>query len=292
MTIRDYRTSLKQFLPVEGGRIAYTLAGDPAAPPLILIHGWLSHGGVWRTLAEMLQQRYACVMIDLLGLGDSDKPTDGDYSIAAQGRRVLALADALGMSRFAVMGHSMGGQIALCIAGQLAPERVTALVDVSGVATGKLMNYVTTFTLPRMRMALGQAWVWRLTRWYSQWPLLARFEFGTWFHQPQSLPFADWAIDRHYALQPDMHTSAYRAGQAILAADLTAHLPRIAAPTLVLFGAQDAVVPLSEGEIVAQTVPGARLKLLEGCGHFPMLEQVDKTRAIINAFLTDHPWRG
>jgi pimeloyl-ACP methyl ester carboxylesterase len=288
MTIRDYRTSLKQFLPVEGGRIAYTLAGDPDAPPLILIHGWLSHGGVWRTLADMLQQKYACVMIDLLGMGDSDKPADGDYSIAAQCRRVLALADALGMGRFALMGHSMGGQIALCIAGQLAPERVVALVDVSGVATGKLMPYVTNFILPRMRMALGLPWVWKLTRWYSQWPLMARFEFSDWFYRSQNLPFADWAIDRHYAMQPEMHTSAYRAGQAIIAADLTADLPSITAPTLVLFGAQDAVVPLSEGETVARAVPGASLKVLDKCGHFPMMEQVDQTRAIIKSFLEEH----
>ncbi|HUN08810.1 MAG TPA: alpha/beta hydrolase [Aggregatilineales bacterium] len=292
MAIRDYRTSLKQFLPVEGGRIAYTLAGDPSAPPLIFIHGWLSHGGIWRTLAEMLQQKYSCVMVDLLGLGDSDKPSDGDYSIAAQGRRVLALADALGIQRFTLIGHSMGGQIALCIAGQLAPERVVALVDVSGVATGKLMPTVRNIFLPRMRMALGQPWVWKLTRWYNQWPVMARLEFSNWFYNSHQIPFADWAIDRHYALQPDMHTSAYRTGQAIMVTDLSAYLSSITVPTLVLFGAQDAVVPVREGEVVAECVPGARLKLLDNCGHFPMLEKAEPTRAVIKAFLEEHLQQG
>src|SRR5688572_33414155 len=108
----------------QNDKLMYTTVGHPAAPPLLLVHGWLSYRGVWRQTMEAFKDSHYCVAIDLLGFGNSDKPAGGDYSIAAQGQRVLQLANALGLDRFALMGHSMGGQIALCVASMLAPARV------------------------------------------------------------------------------------------------------------------------------------------------------------------------
>jgi 2-hydroxymuconate-semialdehyde hydrolase len=92
-------------------QLTYTTAGHADAPPLLLIHGWLSYRGVWQQTMEAFKDSHYCVAIDLLGFGNSDKPADADYSIAAQGQRVLQLANALGIDRFTLMGHSMGGQI-------------------------------------------------------------------------------------------------------------------------------------------------------------------------------------
>ena len=130
----------RHFINADGERIAYQTVGNPSNPPIILIHGWTSFTGVWETTVPLLKSDFYLVMPDLLGHGLSDKPHDADYSIEAQARRVLALADMLGLSDFALIGHSMGGQTALTIAARLAPERITRLVSVSGVVSGALSN--------------------------------------------------------------------------------------------------------------------------------------------------------
>ncbi len=86
------RRTEQQYLTIDGHCIAYITAGDPAAPPLVMVHGWLSHAGVWRSTFEAFQDSHFCVAIDLLGLAASDKPANGDYSIPAQAKLVLALS--------------------------------------------------------------------------------------------------------------------------------------------------------------------------------------------------------
>jgi pimeloyl-ACP methyl ester carboxylesterase len=135
-------TQTEQPRTPDGYTLVYTIAGQPGALPVMMVHGWLSHRGVWRQTIDALQDSHCCVAIDLLGFGDSDKPARADYSIPAQGRRVLQLADALGWERFALMGHSMGGQIALCIASMLAPHRITQLVSVAGGVSARLNPYL------------------------------------------------------------------------------------------------------------------------------------------------------
>ena len=123
-------------------QLTYTTAGRPDNPPLLMIHGWFSHRGVWQQTVEALKNDYYCVTVDLLGFGDSDKPADADYGINAQAERILCLADILGFDRFTLIGHSMGGQTALCIASMLAPERVSKLVNVAGVVSARLTPYI------------------------------------------------------------------------------------------------------------------------------------------------------
>ncbi len=137
----------------EGHTLRYALAGSPEKPPILMIHGYDSSHHVWRTTVPTLETDMYCVAIDLLGHGDSSIDRNGDYSIEAQGRRVLALADKLGLDRFSLIGHSMGGQTALCIASMLAPGRVDKVVDVSGVVSARLTAFVerTVFRPWRLR---------------------------------------------------------------------------------------------------------------------------------------------
>jgi pimeloyl-ACP methyl ester carboxylesterase len=275
----------KQYLTIDGHRIAYLTAGDPSAPPLVLAHGWLLHAGFWRQTIEAFRDTHYCIAVDLLGLADSDKPANADYSIPAQAKRVLALADALALKKFTLIGHSMGGQIALYIASVLAPERVFRLVDVDGVSTGKLDPYVTRFMLPRLRMAVGKPWLWTLSRRMSRLYPVARVEFQTWFYNFNAIPFADWGPEREAAMQPGMDISAVRCGEAILAADLSNSLARIKCPTLVIFGDHDRVVPISEGHIVHEKVANSHIVVFDNCGHFPMLEQTTRYLDVLRFFL-------
>jgi pimeloyl-ACP methyl ester carboxylesterase len=270
---------------LDGHTLVYSTAGRPGAPPLLLVHGWFSFRGVWWQTMAALQDSHFCVALDLLGFGHSDKPEDADYSIEAQGRRILQLADILGLDRFDLAGHSMGGQIALCVASMLAPERVNRLVSVAGVVSARLTPLVENTVYRQTEIGMANPWLFDLARWLVRYRWYAYRSFRSWFHEMDAVPFDQWAVDRRMAFQPGIIVSAYKAGRAIHDLDLTAHLPRISAPTLAIFGRQDAVVLLSDGHLVDQHVPDSRLVLIDHCGHFPMYERPRQYLEALRGFL-------
>lgn len=274
----------KQFITIEQQQLAYIDAGDPALPVVVMIHGWMSHSRVWRHTLLQLQDRYRCLAVDLLGYGHSARPPGADYSIEAQGRRVLALLDALGIDRFTLIGHSMGGQISLCIAAQLAPERVIRVIDVAGVVSGRLQPYPRYIVLPRAWVAQYLPFLVRLSRSAARLPAYRRVEFSSW--SLNHLPLAEWDEDVALALPPDCHHAIYPSGKAIISTDLSSALGQIRVPTLVIFGTADRVVPPEEGDLVAQRVPHCRIVRLAGTGHFPMLERRAEFHDAVNTFLS------
>ncbi|MBI5671172.1 MAG: alpha/beta hydrolase [Chloroflexi bacterium] len=281
----DHYAAMRQFVTIDGHRLGYISAGNPAAPPLLLVHGWLSHARTFRQTMEALQERYYCVSVDLPGHGFSDKPKDGDYSIQAQAARVLKLADALGLDRFAYIGHSMGGMIGLYLAATLAPERITRLVDVSGVANGLLSPYVRYVLTPIYALGAVLPSIWAFSRVAMNWRWYAYTYDRALYANPYKSFEPASAEDRQMALMPGNEIPAYRDLQAIRAVNLADALPRIQTPTLVLFGRQDKTVPLENAYLVQRCVPGAQLVLLDNCGHVPMTEQPEAYLNAVSAFL-------
>src|SRR5688572_24426260 len=184
-------------------QLHYATAGSPENPPLIMLHGYTSSQHVWRTTIPALEGQFYCVALDLLGHGESDLLPDGDYNIVAQGKRVLALADKLGFERFSLIGHSMGGQISLCIASMLAPERVEYLIDVSGVVAAKLTPFVEAYTFRPVRLLYGTPFAYLLenyTRIFgTRFKFAARIQFASWWYDFDSRDFDWWRIDRELA---------------------------------------------------------------------------------------------
>ncbi|PWH12997.1 MAG: hypothetical protein DDG60_11330 [Anaerolineae bacterium] len=258
---------------VNGQRLVATIEGNSQKPPLFLIHGWMSHRGVWRQTLPQLEEKYYCIALDLLGFGHSDKPEDGDYSIQMQGRRILAIADALGLQKFSLLGHSMGGQIAMCIAAMLAPERVEKLVSVAGVVTGQLSDLVEKQVYPLVKFGYKRPWVYRLSRALMHNRLYVNWAFRPWFYDIRKIPLRDFNLDRHFALNPAGHISIYQAGQAIHNLDISKHLRKIKAYTLLIYGENDLTVPIEQAYIAQTAIPNNDLAILKKCGHFPMFEK-------------------
>ncbi len=274
----------------EGYTLHYVTAGDPENPPLFLIHGYLSSHHVWRQTMPVLQERYHCIAVDLFGHGRSEIDPAGDYSIPAQGERILALANELGYERFSLMGHSMGGQISLYIAAQLAPERVVRLVDVAGVVGARLSTYVERKVFPLVEMvtrlpllSLAAEVFGRLTVPRFRWA--AYTQCGYWFRDVTALDFGSWRVDREQATVPGIRHTWTGGREAIYGTDVTPHLGDIQAPTLVIFGKQDAVVPLEDARVAADNIPDSCLVLIDHCGHFPMFEQTDEYLDAVRAFM-------
>ena len=277
----------EQTIACDNGKLTYAAMGDPAAPPLLLIHGWLSYRGVWRQTMEAFKDSHYCVAIDLLGFGDSDKPAGADYSIAAQGQRILQVANTLSFDRFTLMGHSMGGQIALCLASMLAPARVAKLVSVAGIVSARLTPGVEQANVSAVALGARVPQIYPLSRWLFRYQWFLRSTFKAWFYNMDAVPLDEWAVDRYMAFQPGVHISAHKAAQAIHALNLTSQLARIISPTLAIAGQQDAVVLVSDSRLVKQHVPDSRLVLIDECGHFPMYEKWQPYLEALRAFLVD-----
>ena len=277
---------MTDYLRVYNQRIAYTEAGSSSNPPVLFLHGIMSHHGVWARTIETLKQDFHCVAIDHLGFGESDKPNPADYSIAKQAERALKVADHFGFEKFVVAGHSMGGQIATYLTINLAPERVHKLVSVSGVVTGGLSNWVQNFT--RKTVDAGEKFpaiysaslaLTKISKAYSY------FVFSPWFFNIRKLPYELWKLDRQMAFSSDISYSTPRAWDSLNATDLTPSLKNITAPTLVIFGSQDGTVPVSQAHIFKENLPTTQLELIEECGHFPMYENFDEYINPLQGFL-------
>jgi 2-hydroxy-6-oxonona-2,4-dienedioate hydrolase len=275
-------TGYRQFLTIDGHRLGYVVCGDPASPPLLMVHGWLSHARFWRQTMAAFEQSHYCVAVDLLGHGYSDKPRDGDYSISAHAGRVLKVADALGLTKFAYIGHSMGGQIGLSLTLN-APERVTRLISVDGVVTGRLTAYMRYVETPILWLGSIFPPIWNVSRVLMRYRWYSNIFDKALFYQPILLPFD--GEDRQMAMARGNETLAYRGLQAIAALDLTDSLPKIKTPTLAIFGNYDNCVPVSDGRLIEQKVPGSKLALIEECGHTPMLEQPGQYLDMVREFL-------
>ncbi len=267
--------------------LAYTRHGNPANPPLLLVHGWLSHKGVWASTIDRLQATHYCIAVDLLGFGESDKPPDAAYSIVAQAKRVLEVADMLGWDTFALVGHSMGGQIATYIAAVAAPHRVTTLIAVAPVVTGQLSRDVNLRT-PLFEVAryvpVGYAVARVLGRWrFVVWALNG----VAWFRNITVLPREIWHDESQMFYRPSMRISIPEAGRSIRQTALTPHLPDVTAKAMVIFGTEDNTAPCEQGNIFAEGVPSAEQVVIEACGHFPMYEGFGEYIAVVTRFLAE-----
>lgn len=277
---------MQTFQTSQGHRLTYSTMGQPENPPIIMIHGWFSHRGVWETTMQHYAEHHYCIAIDLLGFGESNKPSTNEYTIEAQAKRVLELIDNLGFDQFILVGHSMGGMISLYIAAELAPDRVIKVVSVAGVVTNRLHRRVEWLAYPLVALTYYAPIVGRITNYLSQYRWAAHSVFRSWFYKMDNPPFDTWAKDRWYATNDQMSNSGYWAGQAIHHMDLTDRLKQIKAPTLAIFGKQDGTVHVSDGRLVDEQVPDSSLALIDQCGHFPMYEQPDAYLRAMGEFIT------
>lgn len=276
--------AMRQFVNIGGETLGYVRVGTPGKPPLILVHGWMSHARFWRTTMEALGQEYDCIAVDLYGFGFSDRKRWADYSIETQAKRVFALATSLGIRTFSLMGHSMGGGIVLHMAAQ-HPERVQKVIDVAGVVTGKVTPYLrrTLTSAVRIGYFLPQIW-WvsrvgmRHWRWYKH-----IYADNAMTYEKDVIPLG--GEDVLMSIRPGCEASTYHALNAINRIELTAQLKTIRVPTLILFGANDNTVPLSEGHHAHTHVPNSQMIVYDRCGHEPMLEIPERFLADVKAFL-------
>jgi pimeloyl-ACP methyl ester carboxylesterase len=241
------------------------VAGDDGAQPVLLLHAW---GESRRSFDRLIPHLTGCRIYapDLRGQGDADKPETG-YSLAGMAEDTTAVLDALDVPHAAVVGSSSGGYIAQQLA-VAHPERVSALV-LAGSPVSLLGRPAFADEVDRLTDPLDEDWVRASLSWF---PLV--HQVPAWFLE-----------DR---VRDGLKMPA-RAWQATLGGLTSATPPTesgtISAPALLLWGAQDGILPRSSQDQLVARIPGAALKVYPDVAHMVLWEVPDRVASDVLAFL-------
>jgi pimeloyl-ACP methyl ester carboxylesterase len=273
----DVRGFEERFAQVRGSRLRYLVRGE--GEPLVLVHGLGGAASNWLALAPLLLPGRRLLVPELPGHGGSE-PLPAARNLNTYADSLAALIEREGFPPAAVVGHSLGGAIALRLAIR-RPDAVSRLVlaAAAGISSGtRSARYALTITgilKPGRRIAPHRRLVARS-------PLLKSLVFGRWgAADPQALP-AD--VVEAFLSGPARHTDTFSAAKALVKDDPRADLDRVRCPSLVLWGARDNQLPIGDAFDYARRLRG-RLRVIADCGHLLIGEQPDACADAIESFL-------
>ena len=278
--LAKYATGQSRFLSLaDGTRVHYRDQGPRNAPVLVLIHGSNASLFTWEPWVQRLGNTFRIVTIDMQGHGLTGVIPSHDYSEAAMVKLVSEVTEKLGLSRFAIGGSSMGGAIAARFAEE-HPDRVTQLilVDAGGMQTKEGDKVPLVFQLARIPV-LNQIMLRVTPR-----QLVVEALNDAIVHKAI---IDDAMVDRYwdFALMEGTREATMERFQLPPETFIRDHIRAIRAPTLVLWGEEDHVVPVADAHAFARAIPGARLVVYSATGHLPQEEVPDKSAADVRAFL-------
>jgi pimeloyl-ACP methyl ester carboxylesterase len=278
-----------QEVSLHGHRVGFRIAGE--GPLIVLLHGITSTSDVWLEAMGRLAERYTVVAPDLLGHGRSAKPR-GDYSLGAYASGGRDLLGVLGFERGTVVGHSLGGGIALQFAYQF-PEYCERLVLVSSGGLGKEVHpLLRAAALPGAELVLPLIIRdWAIGAGSAVAGVLDRFGFSAGPDLAEAARGYASLADRG-AREAFLHT--LRAvvdleGQRVSATDRLYLAERL--PTLLIWGTDDPIIPIEHGRAAQERIPESRLVEIPGSGHWPQLDDPDRFVAELTEFVeTTEPY--
>src|SRR5688500_12824457 len=284
-------------LELHGHRLIYRIAGS--GPPVVLIHGMLNSSRHWEAVASRLADRYTVIAPDLLGHGDSTAPR-GDYSLGAHAAGIRDLLAAIGIDRATIVGHSLGGGIAMQYFWQF-PDRTERLVLVSSGGLGaEVSPMLRTAALPPASWLLAAASDRRVldtvaavartlrARGSAKAVYLEQFVRAV---RPLGQPGAREAFVHTLRSVIDVH------GQRVSAQDRLYLLE--AMPTLIVWGGRDQTIPIAHGRAAHEAMPDSSCRVLPRAAHFPHIEDPEGLADVLAEFIAstrpaaidDDAWR-
>jgi pimeloyl-ACP methyl ester carboxylesterase len=270
---------------LHGSRMSYRSAGT--GPVILFIHGIGGHAGVWADAQERLAERFTSIAPDLPGHGGSGQGT-GDYSLGGLASTLRDLLVALGHDHATVVGHSLGGGVAMQYAYQF-PERTDRLVLVSSGGLGREVNLILrAASLPGAELSL-RATAAPLT--------IVGGAVGRVLMRLGWRPGDEVAeLARGFAALADS-TARMAFLETLRSAGVGAAGQRIAAtsrlylasdmPTLLVWGERDPIIPLRHAQSAHRQMPGSRLVVFRGVGHMPHLDRPEEFAHLLVDFMAE-----
>lgn len=283
--VRELTPTL-HYRTIHGYRRAFRIAGS--GPAILLIHGIGDNSTTWGTVQSKLAQRFTVIAPDLLGHGKSDKPR-ADYSVAAYANGIRDLLSVLDIERVTVVGHSLGGGVAMQFSYQF-PQLVDRLILVgAGGVTKDVSAALRIASLPMGSEALA------LLRLPMVLPALKVVGYvggrlfgstGVGRDIPDVLriladlpePTASSAFARTLRAVVDWR------GQVVTMLDRCYLAESV--PVQLIWGSHDSVIPVGHAHMAQAAMPGAQLEIFEGSGHFPFHDDPDRFVEIVEKFIS------
>jgi pimeloyl-ACP methyl ester carboxylesterase len=258
-------------ITLHGHKVSYRTAGD-GPEVVVLIHGITGSADTWVEVIPALAQEFTVVAPDLLGHGLSAKPR-GDYSLGAYASGVRDIVAALGHDNATVVGHSLGGGVAMQLAYQF-PERCDRLVLVSSGGLGREVHpLLRAAALPGAEFVLPVVCATRLRdAGNTIWGALGQLGLN-----------AGPDRDAQQAFVHTLRTIVDGGGQRVSATDRLYLAAEV--PTLLVWGEADRIIPVHHGIEAQEAIPGSQLEVFEGAGHFPHRSDPDRFADLLIDFV-------
>ena len=246
--------------------------------PIVLVHGTSASLHTWDGWAASMRGTRRVIRFDLPGFGLTGPSPDQDYSLDAYTRVTLQLLDALGVSRFAIAGNSLGGEVAWHVAAA-APDRVAALILVDAVGYPIVSQKVPI----GFRMARTEGLSWLFTRILPR--SVVESSVRSVYGDPSRV--SDSLVTRYFELtlrEGNRASLPRRFAQSSNGAD-SSTIATLRVPTLIMWGGRDGLIPPDHAGRFARDIPGSRIELFPELGHVPHEEDPVRTAAAARAFL-------
>src|SRR6476620_6623796 len=282
--VRELTPTL-QYRTIHGYRRAYRVAGS--GPAILLIHGIGDNSTTWSSVQSTLAQRFTVIAPDLLGHGKSDKPR-ADYSVAAYANGMRELLSVIDIDHVTVVGHSLGGGVAMQFAYQF-PQLVDRLILVGSGGVTKDVNVALRIaSLPMGSEALAFL---RLPLVLPAMQIVGRVAGAVFGSTGMGRDLPD--VLRILADLPEPTASSAFArtlravvdwrGQVVTMLD-RCYLTQ-SVPVQLIWGTRDSVIPVSHGRMAHAAMPGSQLEIFEGSGHFPFHDDPDRFVEVVARFI-------
>jgi pimeloyl-ACP methyl ester carboxylesterase len=268
---------------LRGHQLSYLDSGT--GPVVLFIHGILGSRRNWAQPIDRIDDNHRVIVPDLFGHGESAKPV-GDYSLGAHAATMRDLLDGLGIERVTLVGHSLGGGIAMEFY-YLFPQRVERLVLVASGGLGREVN-------PVLRSATLPGAEWLLPLIASGWVRARAETAGRVMSKAGFKPGSDISAiwqgftslgdgESRRAFLATTRAVVDPGGQTVSAHAYLPDAPPI--PTLVVWGSRDRMIPAWHAISAQQSLPQCRVELFQGAGHFPHLDEPDRFAELLRDFI-------
>jgi len=263
----------RKAVKVDNHRVAYSEGGK--GEPVVLVHGFGASSDNWNRMAGRLTKKYRVIAPDMPGWGQSTRIDSASYAYPEQVERLHGFVAALGLRRFHLIGHSMGGFISSTYAARYPEEVITlGLLAPHGVAEPQPSELA-------LSVAAGDNWL--VARSVPEFERLLDKVFAKRPYLPKSV----FKLFAAYAIRGSAKSSRIFADMQSNDPPLEARLPLIKAPTLIIWGEQDRVLHVSGSEVFRQGIGNSELLVLPGVGHMPLIESARECATAWMAFVEE-----
>ncbi len=266
-------------------RIRYRITGN-GGRTLLMLHGFGASLETWNDVEPLLPRQWKLIRLDLKGFGLSSKPRDGSYTIFDQAEIVRALVCRLDLKDYVLVGHSYGGTVAMAV--YLAADKDGSSAGIRSLVLLDTPCYPQS--LPLLIALLRTPVLNRLSQFVTSARSQASHSLSRIFQDKSRLtPERINRYAKYYNL-PGSQRSLISCAKQLVPANpetFTARIASVQAPTLIIWGQNDPLIPRWQAERLHAEIKGSRLMIVQDCGHVPHEERPEEVAQILSDFISD-----